>query len=367
MTCRKLLAPEIARLALFLSMTTAGLSACTTEQVQEAMKAAQPLSDKLIGPTREIYHRVSPSMPLMVQSFTMPEETEQELAQKVAKLAVSRTRHSTDRELENYIDQMVQRIVAVADPRPLEYRAWLVEDGSFQAFTPGAGFIFVHTGLIAELDNEAQLAMILAHEIAHVVRGHNVQGLRAAGLMEATGTIGRVYMEQKNWSDPRILELAYEYTMKAGINGYGRDLEAEADLFGLTYMQAAGYDPREAPKALQHIVRLFGTESAISNFFHSDHPRAIERVRTLEQLLTQRFAVIDPSVVITNTSAYKRLSLKYRSNAAISGSFEMVRTQVWPEFKWASCRLADTVCLVPRQHPAYSVAVEELSVNGHTG
>ena len=104
------------------------------------------------------------------------EEDEERMAQAQAQKFDAQNRMWAEPLLEQYMTGLVQKIVAVARPRPFPYRVRVVSDPGVNAFTFGGGLLYVHAGLIARMENEAQLAMVLAHEIAHVTEGHVVKG-----------------------------------------------------------------------------------------------------------------------------------------------------------------------------------------------
>lgn len=81
--------------------------------------------------------------------------------------------------LEAYLAGVTQRLVEASAPHVFPYRVRVVEDPAVNAFTFGGGLINVNAGLIARMENEAQLAFILAHEIAHVVEHHVPEGITA--------------------------------------------------------------------------------------------------------------------------------------------------------------------------------------------
>ena len=108
------------------------------------------------------------------------EEDEERMAQAQAQKFDAQNRMWPEPLLEQYMTGLVQKLVAVARPRPFPYRVRVVSDPGVNAFTFGGGLLYVHAGLIARMENEAQLAMVLAHEIAHVTEGHVVKGIQSA-------------------------------------------------------------------------------------------------------------------------------------------------------------------------------------------
>jgi len=144
--------------------------------------------------------------------------------------------------LDSYLAAMVSRLMAgspLSDAPPI--RVTVLRDVAPSAFMLPNARLFVHTGLLARLGNEAQLAAILARETVHLTAGHALRVDR-----DAPDTSGQPV------SSPLPAQgLPLTYT--AAVTGYGRDLEREADAGGLTRVARAGYDPREALLAFERL------------------------------------------------------------------------------------------------------------------
>jgi beta-barrel assembly-enhancing protease len=210
--------------------------------------------------------------------------------------------------LETYLTGIVQKLVAVAKPRPFPYRVRVVNDASLNAFTFGGGLLYIHVGLVARLENEAQLAMVLGHEIAHVTEGHVAAGIEHAyttqllgdAAVTAGGAAGIPVSGQ-------TLELAYGATMNAAISGHGRNQERDADRIGIDYMTKAGYDPREAPITFELLLAEYGDQPRLVNFFYGNHPANQERFDTLTALAKTTYAGdVASRRLIVNTEDFKR-------------------------------------------------------------
>lgn len=175
------------------------------------------------------------------------------------------------------------------------------------------GSIYIHTGLLAALMNEAQLAGVLGHEIAHATHEHDVRsfkrqmwtnlivGLAGVALSEAT----------KNKPVASILSgLGLGLTVSAIVNGYGRNFEDQADRVGLRYLYEAKYDPLEAPKVWEIFTRKTGDQNSVVNFFYGSHSTHRARKRNLvEQISQTYFDRIDcssPCEFILNEEIYKK-------------------------------------------------------------
>ena len=130
--------------------------------------------------------------------------------------------------------------------KPLEFRFFVIEDGSINAESLPDGTVIVHTGLLGVVENESELAFVLSHEIAHVLQAHNwreANETRAAkvGLI-IVGIAGAPFV-----GDTSVF--LFEVGVAAVANGHQRALENQADRLGLQDIIDKGYDPREATKA----------------------------------------------------------------------------------------------------------------------
>jgi predicted Zn-dependent protease len=216
-----------------------------------------------------------------------------------------------DSRLEAYLDRVADRLNPPAAPgspiqSPIHYRVRVIADPSLNAFAYPHGSIYLHSGLLARLDGEDELATVLGHEMTHVDGRHMLRRNRSAHNKEVGFTIAAVAAAVAiavaadgawtgdDWGSSEaveaagnvFLELGLQLAWVASIDGYGRALEAEADEGGFARMAAAGYDLREAPKVYQALLddglnddRLndAGEPRRAEVFFFSSHPRLRER------------------------------------------------------------------------------------------
>lgn len=208
--------------------------------------------------------------------------------------------------LETYLTGIVQKIAAVAKPRPFPYRVRVVNDSSLNAFTFGGGLLYVHAGLLARLENEAQLAMVLGHEIAHVTERHVTSGIESAYKTQLLGEAA-VTASGSILPSGQALQVAYGATMNAAIHGHGRNQEREADRIGIDYIVKAGYDPREAPITFELLLQEYGEQPRLVNFFYGNHPANQERFQTLTELATTKYgSELAARRLTVNTEDFKR-------------------------------------------------------------
>ena len=142
--------------------------------------------------------------------------------------------------------------------RPLEFRFFVVEDSSINASALPDGTVLVNTGLLAAVSNEAQLAFVLSHEIAHALQAHHWREVRETrgkriGLIIA-GIAGSAFIGD-------LSTFLAGLGMAAVVNGHQRRLENQADRLAVQNILERGYDPREGPRALAMFVERYGSRS----------------------------------------------------------------------------------------------------------
>lgn len=235
---------------------------------------------------------------------------EAKMAQQNAKNFEAKNKMWEDPLLDAYLTELTQRIVMVSHPRPFPYSIRVVNDGSINAFTFGGGVLYIHAGLLARMDNEAQFAMVLAHEIAHVTERHVTKGIESTYGIQLLGAIAQTAASASGTTasiPPDLLQKTYDYTMKASISGHGRSQENEADVVGLEYMVQAGYDPREAPKTFELLLKEYGDQKAAENFFYGSHPTNKARIENLNGLIKSNYSqdVADRKLLV-NTGEFKK-------------------------------------------------------------
>jgi len=185
-----------------------------------------------------------------------------------------------DPEITEYVNRIGQNIVRNSDSQ-VPFIIKVIDSDDINAFALPGGFFYMDAGLIVAADSEAELAGVMAHEIAHVAACHAARGhtrgqlmnLASIPLMMVGGPIGYVAYES--------LSVAMPLTYLR----FSRRFETEADYLGVQYMYKAGYDP-QALTAFFEKLRSFEhhKESAIAKAFRT-HPQTPDRIeRTKEEI-----------------------------------------------------------------------------------
>ena len=187
---------------------------------------------------------------------------------------------SQDREMTAIIERVGNRLSAVAPDRGFDWEFTLLESNSVNAFALPGGKIAFYTGILASCQNEAGLAVVMGHEIAHVIARHGGERM-SHGILTSIGGLTLDVLLQQNDVEPSEKNLwmsAFALGSQVGFSlPYSRKHELEADYLGLMYMAKAGYDPREAPLFWQRMSQLGGGQLE----FLSTHPMSDKRAREL--------------------------------------------------------------------------------------
>jgi predicted Zn-dependent protease len=205
-----------------------------------------------------------------------------------------------DPDLEVYLEEVVERLNprAMADNPDVRYKVRVIEDPTLNAFAYPHGSIYIHTGLLARMENEDELATVLGHEMTHVENRHMLRYQRSAHNKEVGFTVAAIaaYVavaavagnaaDKGNWGQAEALDafgqvlvgLGLQLAFLASVSGYGRGLEEEADQGGFAKLSAAGYDLRQAPKVYQVLYDDLGDSRKAEAFFFGSHPRLTERI-----------------------------------------------------------------------------------------
>jgi predicted Zn-dependent protease len=183
-----------------------------------------------------------------------------------------------DAEWQRYLTEVGQRIVRVSDRQEIEYHFTVIESDQINAFATPGGYVYFYTGILNMMDNEAEMAAVMAHEISHVVGRHSVKHLQTA--MGASVLLQIVLGERSEGAWGQVAGIA----LGVGLTGYGRGHELEADEFGVHYMQKAGYNPDGARTMFTKLAELSGGDSD-RGFFESltsSHPETQERLSKID-------------------------------------------------------------------------------------
>ncbi len=187
-----------------------------------------------------------------------------------------------DAELQRYVNDLGQRLAKSSERPALPWTFTVVDQPVVNAFAVPGGFIYITRGILAHLDEEAQLVGVLGHEIGHVTARHSAQQYtRAVGGQLGLLGLGVFVPAARPFGDISGQALGLLFLK------YGRDDEVQSDSLGARYAAANGWDPRAVPGFLTVLARLReGSEKGIPNWL-STHPDPASRVQEVEPLVKQ--------------------------------------------------------------------------------
>ena len=185
-------------------------------------------------------------------------------------------------QLNAAVQRVGPRIVAAADVPDWDWRFAVIDDPTPNAFALPGGYVGVHTGLSQVVQNEDQLAAVIAHEIGHVAARHHAERVSREALVQTgVSTVA---------GDSGLADVLAAGATLGLILPFSREQESEADAIGLRYMAEAGYDPRAALDVWRNFARLGGSGGPQ---FLATHPAPEERLKRLEALLPEAMAIYE--------------------------------------------------------------------------
>lgn len=220
--------------------------------------------------------------------FSFDLKDERELGEKFNALIRARMPLIEDTEINDYVTSVVERIVRVMPPQPFSFNVSIVNNNAVNAFAGPAGYVFVFTGLILQMEHESEMAGVLSHELAHVSQRHiakRMGEMQALTIGQIVGVLAGVLIGQTTGNKDlgTVLAIGSQAASAHAYLKYSRDDEQEADQVGMNYLVAAGYAPNGLVQAFETMRRLKWMQGGgdIPTYL-STHPGLEERMSYLK-------------------------------------------------------------------------------------
>ena len=190
-----------------------------------------------------------------------------------------------DPELAAYITRIGRSLVKSARRDPDDFTFTVIDSPDINAFATPGGYVYMNRGLLAYLDNEAELAGVLSHEIAHITANHSVERQTAGIANKVLATTVYILTGSGDLADASTM-----YGTEL-VSGYGREQELEADGLGAEYMFKTGYEPEELLEVIGVLkdqemfqrVKAKETGKKVGSYhgLYATHPRNDKRLQTV--------------------------------------------------------------------------------------
>lgn len=216
-----------------------------------------------------------------------------ELAQEVER----QTKLVDDPIIAEYVNRVGQNLVRNSDAK-VPFTIKVIDSEEVNAFALPGGFFFVNSGVVTKAESEAELAGVMAHEIAHVAARH---GTRQASRATLANYLSLPLIFMGGWTGYGVRQAA-GVLIPVSFLKFSRGFEEEADLLGLQYMYKAGYDPTAFVDFFEKIQTLEKKKPGTVSRIFASHPPTDDRVKNSQQNI-QEYLKAKPEYVV-NTSEF---------------------------------------------------------------
>jgi predicted Zn-dependent protease len=226
-------------------------------------------------------------------------EKEIALGKQLAQEVERQAKIIDDPTIAEYVNRVGQNLVRNSDAK-VPFTIKVLDTEEVNAFALPGGFFFVNSGLILKADSEAELAGVMAHEIAHVAARH---GTRQAtrGEIAQIGMIAASIVVPYGWTGYAALQGA-SMAIPLGFLQFSRGMEREADYLGLQYMYKTGYDPTAFVDFFEKVQSMEKKKPGTVSKVFSTHPMTDDRIKAAQEEI-QKILVAKPEYVV-NTSEF---------------------------------------------------------------
>jgi predicted Zn-dependent protease len=229
-------------------------------------------------------------------------EREQALGRQLAAQVESSARLVTDPVITEYINRIGQNLVRNSDAR-VPFTIKVLDTQEVNAFALPGGFFYVNSGLILAADNEAELAGVMAHEIAHVCARHATKNMTRAQIWNVA-SIPLIFI---GGPVAYVIADVAGLAVPLGFLKFSRDAEREADLLGLEYDYATGYDPQAFVEFFEKLNVEKKKQNLVAKAF-STHPMNVERIEAAQDEI--RKYLPDRPEYILDTSEFESVKAR---------------------------------------------------------
>ena len=230
-------------------------------------------------------------------------EKEIALGKQMAQEVERQAKIVDDPVVAEYVNRIGQNLVRNSDAK-VPFTIKVIDAEDINAFALPGGFFFVNTGVLLNAANEAEMAGVMAHEIAHVAARHGTRQATRGDIINY-GSIPLIFLG--GWTGYAIRQ-GMGLAIPMGFLKFNRGFESEADMLGLQYMYKAGYDPVSFVDFFEKIQSLEKRKPGTMSKIFSDHPPTGDRIEK-SQAVIQMYLKEKPEYVV-NTSEFNDVKVR---------------------------------------------------------
>ena len=225
----------------------------------------------------------SPIAPASPQELHAMEAANEELERGIARCGLL----YGNAALDQYLQDVAEHLLAAGAGNGTAVHVRVIRGAGANAFSLSDGSIYVTTAMLISLDDESELAAVLAHELTHYTNAHVLRALRTEHREVVSANVGFLLLGFMGGTYPIELAKVAKGTLgilqRASVSGYSRDLEHEADVGGIQRLVGAGYDASGALAALQHLQKAADSSPDVP--VYASHPKLAQRLTNYRELL----------------------------------------------------------------------------------
>ncbi|MDZ4097433.1 MAG: M48 family metalloprotease [Methylophilaceae bacterium] len=214
-----------------------------------------------------------------------PVETESEvdIGKGVAANLLGAAPLVNDEKLQSYVNRLGWWLVQHTERTDLVWHFGVLDTDSLNAFAAPGGYVFITRGLLLNMRNEAELAGVLAHEIAHVLRRHHLEAIQKGAKTSIMADLASMAVESSQYGN--IASKAISTGTELYARGLDKNDEYEADRMGVVIAARAGYDPYGLPAVLQTLDAMNSQDAGLALMFKT-HPTPVSRLQQLDSVMS---------------------------------------------------------------------------------
>jgi beta-barrel assembly-enhancing protease len=227
-----------------------------------------------------------------------------------------------DSQIEQYVNDIGQRLAANAGGPQFRYQFKVVNQSDINAFALPGGYIYLNRGIIENARNEGEVAGVLAHEIAHSALRHGThQASKAYAANAGLQILGGLLGGKVGQSTAQILNTVGGVGLNALFLKFSRELETQADIRGAQILAASGYTPADMVSFFNTLAKV---DTAKKTTWLSHHPAPPDRIARIEK---ERQLLREPAAPTQNTQQLARAQNRLRSLGGSAGSSSTAMAQ----------------------------------------